>query len=96
VGGDHARYAGGRRIIVEEDISPAIDLEVDEAGRQPTAAWQIMNGNLLGQLVTPAEPLYLATLDNDGAVAVRHAAVEHGIGSDRMRLDTCHVVRVTF
>jgi hypothetical protein len=77
MGRDHARYGGRRRRIVEEDIASAIDLQVDEARRQPRTGRRDMHRNCGRQLATRGNCGDAALVDDDRAVTVENVAVEH-------------------
>ena len=95
-GGDGAN-AFDRRHVVEQDVAAAIDLHVDEAGREPCAIRQVaQSACATATSFAGRDRDDACALDDDRGVAVNDGAVEHIIRCDGVLRRRAHRVRVTF
>ena len=85
-----------RRVVVEQDVAAAIDLDVDKAGREPGPLGELAPRDRGGQVAPRDQPGNGGALDDDRAAAMQRLTVEYGISDDRMPSGFLHRVRVTF
>ena len=93
-GGDRAHGFGGRR-VVQQHVAAAIDLDVDEARREPGVVRQVANRNGAGDVVARDDGANPVAIDQHCRVVMHSDAVKNparGDGSDA----SAHRVRVTF
>ncbi len=84
------------RLIVEEYVTPAIHLQVDESRRQPSTLRQRMNGDPPRQVRRGDEVGDAHTVHDDGCVFAQGRAVEHTLRRHCVQPRAVHLVRVTF
>jgi hypothetical protein len=84
-----------RRRIVEQYIAAAIDLDIDEAGREPGVFGQLADRHRPGDLRARNDGGDLAAVNQHGCVLAHDAAVENAPGGDGVH-SPAHRVRVTF
>src|SRR5262249_44284519 len=95
VRGKNGSNARRRWRIVEENIAPAIDLQIDESWGEPGAFRQIFERDFAGNIGAPDNRGNLAVFDQDRTVLAHGGSVEHGVSGNGKRLAR-HRVRVTF
>src|SRR3954470_8757426 len=89
-------YSFRRWLIIEQNVSAPIHLQIDESGREPYAVRQYTHGDL------PRQSRLRHDLSNVGAVydhsctLVHNGAVENMIGYDGMEGRLHYLVRVIF
>src|SRR5262249_61520650 len=91
-----AQSALRRRLIVEQHISTAVHLQIDESRRQPCTRGQVTNGNSGREFAGRYEISDARTVDDDGCVLAHGGAVENVIGDEGLQLWLFHLVSVTF
>ena len=91
-----AAMPSGGRVVVEQHVAAAIDLKVDEAGREPGAVRQACDGEVGGQIARGINADDALAVDHHGGVAMQRVAVEHVVRRDRVTFGRAHRVRVTF
>ena len=84
-----------RRLIVEQAIAAAIDLDIDEARREPNVRRQVDTWDCAREFGTWKNSGYLVAFDHHGAVFAEHDAVEDSPRADGVNF-LAHRVRVTF
>ena len=84
-----------RRLIVEQDVAAAIDLDVDKAGSEPRVRGQVHARGCARQFGTRNDGGDRVALDHHGAVFAQRYAVEDAAGGDGVNF-FAHRVRVTF
>src|SRR4051794_39777201 len=82
--------------VIEEDISAAVDLRVNEARCQPAALRQLVDRDVFRQLSARTDPGDAFALYKNRGVLVNNAPIEDGTGCDCMLKRDAHVVRVIF
>src|SRR5688572_497083 len=94
VRGGYLRQCGSRRIGIEEDISAAIDLEVDECRCQPRVIWQTVHLRVRRTRVSLSNPSNVLAVDHHSGITMNGLAVEDRTCGYRMVMAPSHVVRV--
>ena len=84
-----------RRFIVEQHIAAAVDLDVDEARREPRIRRQVHTRDCCGKLRARKNGGDRITLHDHGAILAKRHAVEQSAGGDGVN-SLAHRVRVTF
>ena len=77
-------HAIRRRLIVEQNAAPAIDLQINETGRQESAALEARLRPIGGNLIPCPEPNDAPVPDHhrgfaEPAVTVKNAVRQHGV-----------------
>jgi hypothetical protein len=84
------------RLIVEQYVSAAVRLQVDESGRKPRIFRQLANGHGPRQVARRDEVHDARAVQDDSCMLVHHGAVENAVRGDGVRPQAIHLVRVTF
>jgi hypothetical protein len=82
-----------RRRIVEEDVSPAIDLQVDKTWCEPGSSGKAMNGKICRKLGLRSHGRYLRSFNHYRGVIVHVAAIKDVVRDNGVSV---HLVRVIF
>src|SRR5438046_5148683 len=96
---DYLAYGLGRRRVVEQNVTAAIDLNVDKAGRQPASVRQFVQWHTWSDFGARKDAADTCAVDDYSRVAMQSFAIEHAACRDRVRLPAlcaAHRVRVTF
>ena len=78
-GGNSARA----RVVVEQHVSAAVHLCIDEPGNEPSAGRQTAAGYRRGQLVAAHDGADAGIFDHHRAIVAQHRAVKDVVGGDR-------------
>ena len=84
------------RLIVEQNIAAAVDLQIDEAGGQPCALGQGANGNGPRQVRRRHEVRDASTVHDHGGALAHVGPVEHMVRGYCVQRRFAHLVSVTF
>ena len=96
VRGRDRRDARLRRRVIEQHVAAAIDLQIDEAGREPCPVGQRADRHGRRQVRPRHDAGDMSVLDHDSGIAVHDHAVKDVVGGNRMPGRCVHRVRVIF
>ena len=96
VRGRDRRDARLRRRVIEQHVAAAIDLQVDEAGREPCPVGQRADRHGRRHVRPRHDAGDMSVLDHDSGIAMHDHAVKDVVGGNRMPGRCVHRVRVIF